>query len=653
MNKDVLLEKIKEALTARKLLNESFNNIVSFLNTENLPTWMSDSIETLIKEEQWTELNNRFFKIIEFGTAGMRGRTIGNIPTPAEKDDDQYLHAAVGSACMNDLNVIMATMGLFSHCKSYLETDCEFAKRPSLVIAHDTRYFSKHFCELTASTWSQLGGDVYIFDGPRSTPQLSFSVRYLKTTAGVMITASHNPFFDNGYKVYFCDGAQINETHATGITRYIQKITYEDALKFLSKDFRGVHHLSPLLDEAYMDCCEESIIDGNMFKRLKTTKIVYTPLHGTGSVCIVPLFKNLGWNLLTLDSQMSMDGGFPTVKSPNPDNLETLQLALDEAKASDADAVIATDPDGDRMSAMLKDAKGEWHLLNGNTIAILLAEYRLNAMKALDLLPRKHSNITVIKSFVTTPLLKSFAENNGFKLIETHTGFKWIGEKLKDYEEAFTNNFFRLRGIKLDYSRCTYAARKELLSKNSSFFFLGAEESCGFLVNDAVRDKDANSATLMFAEFVAYLKAHELSFSDYLDEIYLKYGYFKEDLLNFSFEGAEGVAKIKRLMSSYRDNAPKRFNNVRVLTTTDFLSGGGKDADDKEIPASNFLIVRLLDGCSIAIRPSGTEPKLKMYLFAQAHVEKGESLGEIKEIITERLAALKTWLQNDVAARLK
>ena len=261
--------------------------------------------------------------------------------------------------------------------------------------------------------------------------------------------------------------------------------------------------------------------------------------------------------------------------------------------------------------------------------------------------------MTIIKSFVTTPLLKSFAEKNGLKIIETHTGFKWIGEKLKDYEDILTKNLFRSKGLKLDYARCSYNARKELMLKNSSFFFLGAEESCGFLANDAIRDKDANAATLMFAEFVAYLKAHEISYSNFLDEIYSKYGFFKEDLLSFTFEGAEGISKIKRLMSSYRDNPPKRFNNVRVLTSTDFLSGGGKDADGKDIPASNFMIVRLLDGSSIAIRPSGTEPKLKMYLFAQAPVAKDDDLKEIKTIITERLVSLKSWLQNDVKERLR
>lgn len=653
MNKDIFLNKIKAALSEQKLLNDSFDNIVSILTTEGLPTWLEGSIEYLVENEQWGELNDRFFKTIEFGTAGMRGRTVGTVTTPLEKEGGDYVHAAVGSACMNDFNVIRATIGLFYYCKSYLETDCDFAKRPSLVISYDTRYFSKHFCELTASTWNQLGGDVYVFDGPRSTPQLSFSVRYLKTTAGVMITASHNPFFDNGYKVYFCDGAQINEKHASGITRYIQKTSYADVLKFLSKDFRGVYHLSPLVEGAYLDCCEDSIIDKNLFKRLKTTKIVYTPLHGTGSVCILPLFKNLGWNLIPLDSQMTMDGGFPTVKSPNPDNLETLQLALEKAKETDADAVIATDPDGDRMSAMLKDSKGQWCLLNGNTIAILLAEYRLSAMKSLDLLPKHRDNMTVIKSFVTTPLLKSFADKNGLKMVETYTGFKWIGEKLKDYEELLTEKLYRSKGMKLDYTRCSYNARKRLMLKNSSFFFLGAEESCGFLSNDAVRDKDANAATLMFAEFVAYLKAYEISFSNFLDEIYSKYGFFKEDLLSFTFDGAEGIAKIKRLMNSYRNNAPKHFNNIRVLTTTDFLSGGGKDVDGKEIPASNFMIVRLVDGCSIAIRPSGTEPKLKMYLFAQANVCEEDNLAEIKSIISERLASLKTWLQNDVKERLK
>ena len=654
MNKDRILGILQDALKARKLLETSCGNIIALLNTQGLPEWVLGALEALITGENWDELNNRFFKSIEFGTAGMRGRTIGELPTEAEKEGENYLHAAIGSTCMNDFNVIIATIGLFNYCKFYQDTDCEFPKRPSLVIAHDMRYFSRYFCELTATVWSKLGGDVYIFDGPRSTPQLSFSVRYLKASAGVMITASHNPYFDNGYKVYFDDGAQINEMHAHKIMQEIQKLSYADALKFLEVDLREVHTLSPFLDSVYLECCQESILDVALFKTMKQTKIVYTPLHGTGSVCILPLMKNYEWDVCSVDSQLVMDSAFPTVKSPNPDNLETLQLALDKAKAVGADGIIATDPDGDRMSAMLKDRKGNWCLLNGNTIAVLLAEYRLSAMQKLDLLPKDTSNLAVIKSFVTTPLLKSFAEKNGFKCIETHTGFKWIGEKLKDYEAVATEKLLRSRGVCLDYARCSYKARRNIMLKNSTFFFLGAEESCGFLANDAVRDKDANAATLMFCEFVAYLRAHELSFTDYLDEIYAKYGYFKEDLLSFTFGGAEGFAKIKQLMSSYRNNMPKRMNDSRVLSVTDFSKQEARiDADGKPIPASNFILVHLLNGCSIAIRPSGTEPKLKMYLFGQSDVQNSDDLSEIKEEVGDRLESLKEWLKQDVAERSK
>lgn len=650
---DTLLGKVKNALLAHKLLEASFGNIVEFINIKNVPEWAINSLQELVDNEKWEELNNRFFKPIEFGTAGMRGRCIGHVPTSYEKEGEGYVHAAIGSAYINDFNVITVTIGLFNYCKSYLETVSEYPRRPSVVIAHDSRYFSRHFCELVASTWGQLGGDAYIFDGPRSTPQLSFSVRYLKTTAGVMLTASHNPFFDNGYKVYFNDGAQICEAHASGITRNIHSVDCSDIVKFLDKDFRYVLHLSPLIDEAYLECCKEAILDTALFRTLKRTKIVYTPLHGTGSVCILPLLKNYEWNVLPLESQLKMDGAFPTVKSPNPDNLETLELALEEARRSDADGIIATDPDGDRMSAMLKDSKGEWCLLNGNTIAILLAEYRLQAMKRLDLLPKKLDNMVIVKSFVTTPLLKSFAEKNGMRLIETHTGFKWIGEKLKDYERVLTDYMLRSRGLSLDYTRCSYKARKNLMFKYSTFFFLGAEESCGFLANDAVRDKDANAAAIMFCEFIAYLKEKELNFSDYLDEIYYKYGYFKEDLLSFTFEGANGLNKIKHLMDSYRKNAPKRMNDVRVLTFNDFFKIDQlKDADGKIIPASNFVIIRLLDGCSIAIRPSGTEPKLKMYLFGQAEVTEDESLPDIKALVDKRLGSLKDWLRKDVEARV-
>lgn len=652
-----LITHLEKAFKENLLLQSTFENILEFIRTENLPTFAVKSVQELIEKEAWKELNNRFFKRIDFGTAGMRGRIVGTLPTSSEYDAEEqiYLKAAVGCNCLNDFNVIAATLGLFNYCKSYLETSCEYQRRPGLVVAYDSRYFSKHFCELVASTWSILGGDVYVFDGPRSTPQLSFSVRYLKTTAGVMITASHNPFFDNGFKVYFEDGAQINETHAHGIMRQIQQIKYADVLDFLEKDFRYMFHLSPLIDEAYLECVQDALLDRLLFKKLRGTRIVYTPMHGTGSVCIVPLMKNFEWDLQPVEEQMKMDGGFPTVKLPNPDNKESLALAIETANKCDSDVIIATDPDGDRMSACLRDNNGEWCLLNGNTIAIMLAEYRLQTMQRLELITEKDlSKLVVMKSLVTTPLLKSFAVKNGLKLIETHTGFKWMGEKLHDYEKDLTERLTRTKGLKLDYTRCSYQTRKDFMLKNGSFLLLAAEESCGFLANDAVRDKDANAATFMFCELIAYFRAKEIRFKDYLDEIYCKYGYFNEDLLSFSFEGAEGVQKIQRLMASYRNNTPKRVADSRVLGIQDFKDKSlFEDADGKAIPQADFMIMRMLNGCSVAIRPSGTEPKLKMYLYVHAEIEEGDALAQVKQEANEKLAALKAWLQKDVAERTR
>ncbi len=650
---DALLQKLGDAARSQKLLDSAFKNIVELLRTDELPQWISGTLTELIQQDHWSELNDRFFKPIEFGTAGMRGRCVGKVTTTFEKKKDTYLHAAVGTTCMNDLNVIIATLGLFKYCKAYLETTGDFPKRPSLVIAHDTRFFSQHFCELVASTWSQLGGDTYTFTGPRSTPQLSFSVRFLKTIAGVMITASHNPFYDNGYKVYFLDGAQINQAHAQGITQCIQAVTYMEALKFLDKDLRHVFTLPPRMDEIYLKTCQSAVLDKPLFDSMKRSKIIYTPLHGTGSVCVLPLLKSFGWDLLPVTSQMKMDGAFPTVKSPNPDNLETLTLALEEAKRLNADGIIATDPDGDRMSVMLKNSKQEWSLLNGNTIAVLLAAYRLQAMKKLGLLPEDLRRVALIKSFVTTPLLKVFAEKNGMKIIETHTGFKWIGEKLLDYECLLKEHLWNTKGLVLDYTQCDYEARKTLMLKESTFFFLGAEESCGFLANDAIRDKDANAATLMFCEVIAYLKSKGRSFSDYLDEIYAAYGYFKEDLLSFSFEGAEGLHTIQRLMASYRQEKPEHINGIRVSETIDFLNKGQKDADGKDIPPADFIVIQLLDGCTIAIRPSGTEPKLKMYLFGHEELTDNKNLDTVKSNVLERIASLKEWLRADIQQRAR
>ena len=646
---ETLVQELKTAAEKRLLTDATVENATEFLRTRNLPTWAIASVSELVQHQQWEELNNRFYKSLTFGTAGIRGRTVGNVSTKVEKQGSTYVRAAVGSACMNDFNVIAVTLALFKHCEKTLRANGEFPTNPRLVIAYDSRHFSEHFCELTASVWSACGGEVYCFNSPRSTPQLSFSVRWLGATAGVMITASHNPFYDNGYKVYGSDGAQIDEAQASAVTRELQSVAFIDTLPYTEILYtENVFYLSQKANDAYMSTCRDVLINPRQFRERKETRIVYTPLHGTGSVCILPLLKEFGWEPHVVEEQLPMDGAFPTVASPNPDNRATLALALRNAERIDADAVIATDPDGDRMSMMMKDADGQWQLLNGNTIAILLAEYRYLSQT------QPTERLAILKSYVTTPLLNAFAEKNGLKCVETHTGFKWIGAKLKKYEERTEEALFRTEGLCLDYKRCTYEARRRLLGRHSSVLLLGAEESCGFLANDAVRDKDANAATLMACELVAYLKSENLCYTEYLDRIYRKYGYFHEDLLSFTFEGAAGLEKIKTLMCSYRQCPPKSFGDGRVIETIDFLNTEKmKDADGDAVPPSNFMKFRLDNDCTVAVRPSGTEPKIKFYLFGEGEVGKGDDLNRIKRNVKERLITLKEALKSDVEERTK
>lgn len=648
---ETLVQTLQTAAEKKFLTDTSVENTTEFLRTRNLPTWAIASISELVQNEQWEELNNRFYKSLTFGTAGIRGRTVGTVSTKVEKQGATYIRAAVGSACMNDFNVIAVTLALFKYCEKTLRANGRFPTNPRLVIAYDSRHFSEHFCELTASVWSACGGEVYCFDSPRSTPQLSFSVRWLGATAGVMITASHNPFYDNGYKVYGSDGAQIDEAQATAVTRELQTVALIDTLPYLDLLYtENVFYLSQKADDAYLSTCRDVLINPRQFRDRKETRIVYTPLHGTGSVCILSLLKEFSWKPHLVAEQLPMDGAFPTVASPNPDNRETLALALRDAERIDADAVIATDPDGDRMSMMMKDADGRWQLLNGNTIAILLAEYRYTHV-AKD---QPTERLAILKSYVTTPLLNAFAEKNNLKCVETHTGFKWIGAKLKKYEEQAKEALFRDEGLCLDYKNCTYEARRRLLGQHSSVLLLGAEESCGFLANDAVRDKDANAATLMACELVAYLKSENLTFTEYLDRIYRKYGYFHEDLLSFTFEGAAGLEKIKTLMHSYRQCPPKVFGNAPVIEIIDFLNTEKmKDADGDAVPPSNFMKFRLGNDCTVAVRPSGTEPKIKFYLFGEGKVGEGDDLSRIKRAVAERLNTLKEVLKNDVSGRTK
>ncbi|MDR1009813.1 MAG: phospho-sugar mutase, partial [Opitutaceae bacterium] len=618
--------------------------------------WATASIDELVAREAWPELNDRFYRYLEFGTGGMRGRTIGAIPAAAETGTPGPLgtpeHAAIGSNVLNDFTLIRAVIGLHRYTAKYLATQNR-ADPPKLVIAHDVRHFSRHFCELAASTWTRLGGAACIFDGPRSTPQLSFSVRHLRAHAGVVITASHNPPHDNGFKAYFEDGAQVIAPHDKGIVAEVNAVPLSELGAFLDKDLARVITLTPAADAAYHAVAAESLIDKTVFKKTKL-KIAFTNIHGTGAIASVPLLKAAGALVTHVPAQAAQDPRFPTVKSPNPENAEALSIAVALAEKNKLDVVLATDPDCDRMGVAVRNKAGKMELLTGNQVGVLFADYRLAKLKQLGRIPKRGGkNIALIKTFVTTPLQDAIGRAHGVKVINTLTGFKWIAAKVRGYEEQLKTRLLDREGIALDYDRTLPAVRAELLKKHSTLYVFGNEESYGYLGSDIVRDKDGNAACLMFAELCASVKARKLTVPEYLDEIYRKHGYHMEGVINIYYEGASGAAKIARILETYRANPPKKFGNIAVKKFQDFGRARILDADGERIPAQDLYFVTLANGYTYAARGSGTEPKIKFYIFANARPGKGKkaNLAETKSAVRAELDRIKSLIEADARQR--
>ena len=468
-------EKIQAAAAAGRLLPSTAENLGAFLGA-NLPAWAGASIDELVTREAWSELNDRFYRFLEFGTGGMRGRTIGVVPAAAEtgrlSPAGTPEHAAIGSNMMNDFTLIRAVVGLFRYTRRYLGARPE-AARPKLVIAHDVRHFSRPFCELAASTWIKLGGDAFIFDGPRPTPQLSFSVRWLKAQAGIVITASHNPPHDNGFKAYFEDGAQVVPPHDTGIVAEVNAVPLGGLGAFLGKDLARVTTLGRDADNAYLAVAATALLDPGVLRKTKL-KVVFTNIHGTGAVHSLPLLLHAGCEVSPVPAQLEFDARFPTVKSPNPENPEALALAVKLAEAQGSDVVLATDPDADRMGCAVRNRAGKLELITGNQIGALLADYRLMKYKELGWIPAGGSrSACIINTVVTTPLQAAIGRGHGVKVVEMLTGFKWIAAKLRRYEE-------QLRAALpagFDYDATPFAERAKLLLRHSTFYVFGTEES--------------------------------------------------------------------------------------------------------------------------------------------------------------------------------
>src|SRR6266498_68584 len=527
MSADVeeLNSRIARAVADGRLMESTAKNIGTLLAGAPTDLYLK-AINQLTDGCEWSELNDRFYQTLAFGTGGLRGRTIGKIVTTAERgnasEGERPEFPCVGTNAMNFFNINRAMRGLVAYLHDWNQRK-EISAKPKLVIAHDPRFFSKEFAELAARIAAENGCDASVFEGSRSVPELSFAVRYLKASAGVVITASHNPPYDNGYKVYFSDGAQVIEPHASGIIAKVNAIRTESFTP-VPKDRQGkVSTIGKDVDQAYMRRLETLILDPTVIHEAKSLKIIYTPLHGTGSVIIKPMLQRLGFNFEGVPEQDRFDGRFPTVKSPNPENAEALTMAINLAEKEDADVVVATDPDCDRMGAAVRASDGKMKLLTGNQIGSLIAWYRTRTLFDKGVLDKQTaSRGVIIKTFVTTDLQKAIAAHYGLRCVETLTGFKYIGAKLGNYERAIPEP------LRQNYVDLSEDETRKLRLQHSSFYVFGGEESYGYSGADFVRDKDGNGAVIMFCEIAAYAKAHSKTVDQLLDDIYSEFGYFAE-----------------------------------------------------------------------------------------------------------------------------
>jgi phosphoglucomutase len=628
-------------------------------------------VAELASAKQWAELNDRFYKTLAFGTGGLRGRTIGKIVTEAERGNQgeggRPQFPCVGTNAMNFFSVSRATQGLVSYLHEWCAQE-KIEGKPRIVIAHDSRHFSKEFAALAAKAAAENGCDAVVFDGPRSTPELSFAVRQLRASAGIVITASHNPPHDNGYKVYFNDGAQVVEPHASGIIARVNEIKSETSPGRPNGSRGEVITVGREIDEAYMERLETSILNKELIRSAKSLRLVFTALHGTGGVIIKPMLERLGFNFSVVAEQDRFDGNFPTVDSPNPENAAALKLGVELAEKEGADLVIATDPDCDRMGVAVRNAAGEMALLTGNQIGSLIAYYRTKTLFDQGVLNKGNaSRAVIIKTFVTTDLQKAVAEHFGVRCVETLTGFKYIGAKLGKYEKALVRDAALRRpsdgaaredsddAARRPYQEMSESETRELRLAHSSFYVFGGEESYGYSGGDFVRDKDGNGAAIMFCEVAAYAKSRGLTVDALLDEIYSEFGCFQEYTGSLTFEGAEGAETIKRLLGSYVTKPPNEMLGAKLIQVKNFETDTYRDVEGDEIPKEKMLMFEFGDHTRIAVRASGTEPKIKYYLFAQRRPGKAqftsEELATIKDEVAQHLKRVWEWLREDASVR--
>ena len=530
--------------------------------TPSFDSETQEAVRKMLDNADKADLIESFYKDLEFGTGGLRGIM------------------GAGSNRMNIYTVGMATQGFANYLKK------NFANRSSIavVVCHDCRNNSRLFAETVANIFSANGIKAYLFDDMRPTPECSFAIRHLGCQAGVNVTASHNPREYNGYKAYWEDGAQVLAPHDTGIIDEVNKVKIDDVKFEGNKDL--IEIIGKEIDDIYLDKIKGICIDPEAIKRQKDLKIVYTPLHGTGMMLIPQSLKLWGFdNVHCVEEQMVKSGDFPTVVSPNPENGEALTLALRDAKAMDADIVMASDPDADLVGMACKNDKGEWVLINGNQTCLIFLWYIITNRKAKHLM--KEGDF-IVKTIVTTEVIRKIAEKQNIEMRDCYTGFKWI-------------------------------AREIALSEGKQQYIGGGEESYGFLAQDFVRDKDAVSACSLLAEICAYAKDNGKSLYDLLMNIYMEYGFSREFTVNVVKPGKTGADEIKQMMANFRANPPKELGGSDITVWKDYESLTQTNADGTtskiDMPTtSNVLQWFCGDGTKVSVRPSGTEPKIKFYI---------------------------------------
>ena len=620
---------LNEAVERGDLSAETRGNIELYFNGTSSPVGDA-AITELLEAGEWQEVDDRFFKTMAFGTGGLRGRTVGRVITRAEEGQGGPLgrpeHPCVGTATMNFYNLKRAMIGLVTYVRERYKGE----GKPSLVIGHDTRHFSRDFAETCAKVCTDLGCDAYLFEAERATPEISFAIRHLRAASGVCLTASHNPYHDNGFKAYIDDGGQLVEPHATGVIEKVNALTSEDYKALPESEQGRLTILGQEMDRIYMDRLRTVLLRPDLLEGRKA-KVVYTNLHGTGGVIIVPMLRELGFEVITVPEQDGGDGRFPTVESPNPENAPALAMAIALAEEVGADAVIGTDPDCDRMGVAVRNGRGEMELLTGNQIGSLIGWYRIKTMFEMGWLTESNrSRAVLIKTLVTTQLQDAVAKKCGISVVNTLTGLKFIGEKLKKYEDAIPAD------KKGDYRSLTEEESRKLRLEYSKFFVFGGEESYGYLGSDFVRDKDGNASAVMFAELAAYAMSEGTTIAGLRDQVWAEYGVYLEQGKSLVMEGGEGARKIAALVESYSTNPPGEIGGSMAVSVKDYAKGGFYDEEGDEIPKSAMLFVELANGYRFAVRPSGTEPKIKYYLFG-----KGANTAEVEASLDSLWSSLE------------